>query len=66
MDKLVESLELPSGCGKVVKARRLNRKNVSEGSITWIAESVGSNNIQMTNAVWESVLLPHFPPYRNL
>lgn len=28
MAELVESLELPSGCVAIMKARRLNRKNV--------------------------------------
>ncbi|XP_045445751.1 uncharacterized protein LOC123653814 [Melitaea cinxia] len=36
MQELVESLELPSGCGQVMKARRLNRKTISEGTVTWI------------------------------
>ncbi|CAH2090165.1 unnamed protein product [Euphydryas editha] len=36
MEELVESLELPSGCGAVMKARRLNRKNIQEGSVSWI------------------------------
>lgn len=36
MDELVESLELPSGCGAIMKARRLNRKNIQEGSVTWV------------------------------
>ncbi|CAH2107431.1 unnamed protein product [Euphydryas editha] len=36
MDELVESIELPSGCGIIVKARRLNRKSLQEGSVTWV------------------------------
>lgn len=36
LDELVESLVFPSGSGLVMKARRLNRKNVSEGVTTWI------------------------------
>ena len=36
LDELVESLVFPSGCGQVLKARRLNRKNVSEGVTTWV------------------------------
>lgn len=36
MDEFIESLELPPGCGKVMKARRLNRKNINEGIVTWV------------------------------
>ena len=36
MEELVKSLVLPSGCGAVMKARRLNRKVVSEGVVTWV------------------------------
>lgn len=36
MDEFAESLKLPEGCGIVLKARRLNRKNVEEGKVTWV------------------------------
>lgn len=36
MQELVQSLELPSGCGQVIKARRLNRKTINEGTVTWV------------------------------
>lgn len=36
MNEFVESLVLPSGCGKVLKARRLNRKTINEGTVTWV------------------------------
>ncbi|XP_069354525.1 uncharacterized protein [Maniola hyperantus] len=36
LDEFVESLELPSGCGEVLKARRLNRKQVVDGVVAWI------------------------------
>lgn len=36
MDEFVESLELPIGCGEVLKARRLNRKSIDEGKISWV------------------------------
>ena len=38
MDDLVSSLDLPEGCGHVIKARRLNRKQFAPGSTTpqWI------------------------------
>ena len=32
----IESLELPSGCGPVLKARRLNRKQVVDGTTSWV------------------------------
>lgn len=36
MDELIDSLVLPSGCGVVLKARRLSRKVINEGTVTWI------------------------------
>ncbi|XP_045541540.1 uncharacterized protein LOC123723044 [Papilio machaon] len=36
MSELVQSLELPPGCGEVLKARRLNRKTTQENVTTWI------------------------------
>lgn len=36
MTNLVESMELPGGCGIVLKARRLNRKIVTDGTASWI------------------------------
>ncbi|VVC88385.1 unnamed protein product, partial [Leptidea sinapis] len=36
MEDFVESLELPIGCGEVLKARRLNRKNIMEGTVEWV------------------------------
>lgn len=36
MEEFVESLSLPSSCGNVLKARRLNRKTVVEGKVTWV------------------------------
>lgn len=36
MNELVESLTLPSGCGYILKARRLNRKTVVDNKPTWI------------------------------
>lgn len=37
MTEFVSSLELPNGCGKVLKARRFSRKSVDEGGkVTWI------------------------------
>ncbi|XP_045533475.1 uncharacterized protein LOC123720761 [Pieris brassicae] len=36
MDELVDSLELPPGCGELLKSRRLNRKSVTEGVTTWV------------------------------
>lgn len=35
MDELVNSLKLPARCGCVLKARRLNRKTMVEGSPVW-------------------------------
>lgn len=32
MDELVESIELPQGCGNILKARRINRKQIVDGS----------------------------------
>ncbi|VVD01441.1 unnamed protein product, partial [Leptidea sinapis] len=36
MEDIVESLELPIGCGEVLKARRLHRKNIIEGTDEWV------------------------------
>lgn len=36
MGEFVDSLDLPSGCGIVLKARRLNRKVFNESVVTWI------------------------------
>lgn len=36
MDEFVDAIVLPPGCGIILKARRLNRKNVDEDKITWI------------------------------
>lgn len=36
MEEFATSLEVPNGCGFVVKARRLNRKSNDEGKVTWI------------------------------
>lgn len=36
LEDFVESLELPSGCGEVLKARRLNRKLVFDGNVSWV------------------------------
>ncbi|XP_069360040.1 uncharacterized protein [Maniola hyperantus] len=36
MGDFVESLELPIGCGEVLKARRLNRKNTIEDRVEWV------------------------------
>lgn len=36
MEELVLALELPEGCGRVMKARRLNRKKSADGTIEWI------------------------------
>lgn len=36
MEELSRSLELPNGCGEILKARRLNRKQFVEGSPNWI------------------------------
>lgn len=36
MHEFVESLELPANCGKILKARRLNRKVVEEGKTAWV------------------------------
>lgn len=36
MDELVESLIIPEHCGVVLKARRLNRKQMVNGNSTWI------------------------------
>lgn len=35
MDEFVESLQTPGYCTQILKARRLNRKNKSEGTIVW-------------------------------
>ncbi|VVC98687.1 unnamed protein product [Leptidea sinapis] len=36
VEDFVESLELPIGCGEVLKARRLNRKNIIKGITEWV------------------------------
>lgn len=36
MTELVEALELPDNCGVVLKARRLNRKVITEGIPSWV------------------------------
>ncbi|XP_069360898.1 uncharacterized protein [Maniola hyperantus] len=36
MGELVDSMELPPGCGEVVKARRLNRKVLTDNTTTWV------------------------------
>ena len=36
MQAFTESLELPSGCGPILKARRLNRKQVVDGVTSWV------------------------------
>ncbi|XP_069354418.1 uncharacterized protein [Maniola hyperantus] len=36
IQQLAEAIELPDNCGIVLKARRLNRKVVSEGTATWV------------------------------
>ncbi|VVC88547.1 unnamed protein product, partial [Leptidea sinapis] len=36
MEDFVESLELPIGCGDVLKAHRFNRKNIIEGIVEWV------------------------------
>lgn len=35
MKDFVDSLDLPENCGKVLKARRINRKQSTEGKTTW-------------------------------
>lgn len=36
MTEFVESLDLPKGCGKVLKARRLNRKTIENDQASWV------------------------------
>lgn len=36
MEEFAENLDVPNGCGYVIKARRLNRKSIENGNITWI------------------------------
>ncbi|XP_050667747.1 uncharacterized protein LOC126967331 [Leptidea sinapis] len=36
MNDFVESVSLPTGCGKILKARRFNRKVIEEGKVTWL------------------------------
>lgn len=36
MEDFVESVVLPPGCGLILKARRLNRKTITDGKATWI------------------------------
>ena len=35
LDEFIESLELPHNCGKVLKARRLNKKTFVNSEVTW-------------------------------
>lgn len=35
MQEFVENVELPDGCGHILKVRRLNRKVVGDGAIVW-------------------------------
>lgn len=35
LDEFIENLELPEKCGKVLKARRLNKKNINNGNVSW-------------------------------
>lgn len=36
MEEILQSIELPQGCGEIVKMRRLNRKSINEGVVSWI------------------------------
>ncbi|CAH2226772.1 jg16555 [Pararge aegeria aegeria] len=36
LDEFIDSLELPAGCGEILKARRLNRKVTTDSVVTWI------------------------------
>ncbi|CAH2221495.1 jg1322 [Pararge aegeria aegeria] len=36
LDEFVKSIEIPSGCGEILKARRLNRKQVNDSGVTWV------------------------------
>lgn len=36
LEELVQSVEVPAGCGAVIKARRLNRKKIENNVPTWI------------------------------
>ena len=36
LEEFVGSLIFPTACGEVIKVRRMNRKNVSEGVVTWV------------------------------
>lgn len=36
MSEFVEAAQLPTGCGSILKARRLNRKIASEGNTQWV------------------------------
>lgn len=36
MSEFVEAMELPMDCGKVLKARRLNRKVINDGTASWV------------------------------
>lgn len=36
MEEFAENLEVPNGCGYVVKARRLNRKSIEDSKVTWV------------------------------
>ncbi|XP_045774690.1 uncharacterized protein LOC123873723 [Maniola jurtina] len=36
LDEFIDSVELPVGCGEILKARRLNRKNIIDNVMTWV------------------------------
>lgn len=36
LDEFLSSLDLPTGCGEVLKLRRLNRKVINDGTVAWI------------------------------
>lgn len=36
MEEFANSLSVPNFCGEVLKARRLNRKTINEGVVTWV------------------------------
>lgn len=36
VEEFVSSLVLPAGCGEVLKVRRLNRKQMNDGAVTWV------------------------------
>ncbi|CAK1601079.1 unnamed protein product [Parnassius mnemosyne] len=55
MEELAEAVELPPGCGKILKARRLQRKTFAEGSTSPIW--VPTQSIVLT---FEGQLLPKY------